>query len=401
MVRDGAPLAADEPARILQALLRSTTALLDDDPAQALLARCCQALCDELPWLRLVWAWYGPLAADTVQPQVLDGPARDAASGLRITGHLPPGDDKATPVARLPDPNGVDPVLLARTGQPVLVGHTAGWASLQSGHVAALPAGTRALLALPLGAMPDPADVVASPLRTSPGLESTVVPGSAGTTHSGALVLYADDEHAFDRPGLRAVLDTLVGLFSAVLARAADPSPAPRPADGPTDHPDPAATRDSLTGLPGRTALASLVARMRRPRLADPPASLVLLNLDHFKRLNDAHGRAAGDEWLRQVAQLLRGAVRQGDCCLRWSGDGFLLALPGASGAQARLVVEKLRQRLRGLPVVLPDGPAPTVTASFGVADLQPGETLDHAVARAEAALTAAKRGGRNRVVVD
>ncbi len=162
------------------------------------------------------------------------------------------------------------------------------------------------------------------------------------------------------------------------------------------------ATVDPLTGVANRQAILSLVddeiaraARYRRP------FSVILADLDHFKRLNDAHGHAAGDKVLRHVGALLAGSVRTTDTAGRYGGEEFLIVLPETDADAAAAVAEKLRRMVAGAPVHLPDGETICVTLSAGVAGGM-GDVLrpDALVRDADAALYSAKALGRDQVYV-
>ncbi|MFC4453361.1 GGDEF domain-containing protein [Deinococcus sonorensis] len=153
------------------------------------------------------------------------------------------------------------------------------------------------------------------------------------------------------------------------------------------------AQTDQLTGLPNRWGLSS-----RASALLQCPTSgagcLLLLDVDHFKRLNDTFGHAQGDEVLRGLARLLVEGVRAQDLAGRWGGEEFVVVLPGADLQSAVQVAERLRLSISGADLA----PAQPVTASFGVAASRPGDTLETLAARADLALYQAKRTGRNRV---
>lgn len=156
------------------------------------------------------------------------------------------------------------------------------------------------------------------------------------------------------------------------------------------------ASRDGLTGLLNRQEFlrlaeveARLLARARRP------AAVVLVDIDHFKQVNDQHGHDAGDQVLRSFATSSRQALRSTDLLGRYGGEEFVFLLPGASTAEAEHVMQDVRLHVAGAGH---DGPP--VTASFGVAPLEPGERVEEAIAAADAALYRAKAQGRDRVVV-
>jgi diguanylate cyclase (GGDEF)-like protein len=159
-----------------------------------------------------------------------------------------------------------------------------------------------------------------------------------------------------------------------------------------------ASRRDALTALPNRRAFEEDLAReaARAARTA-APLSLVALDVDRFKAVNDERGHAAGDAVLRAVAARAAAAIRAGDLLARVGGEEFAILLPGADLARAAEAAERIRAALAALPVEAA-GHAVAITASFGCAALAPGEPPDALLARADARLYEAKRAGRNRV---
>jgi diguanylate cyclase (GGDEF)-like protein len=154
------------------------------------------------------------------------------------------------------------------------------------------------------------------------------------------------------------------------------------------------ARRDALTGAFNR--------RHAEQRLAQPqpePLGLVLLDVDHFKQVNDRHGHAAGDAVLQAVAERLQAGLRGSDALVRWGGEEFLLLLPGCSNGLLPGPVERALARLGERPVTLPDGQPLRVTASAGAVcwSAASGEPWQAALQRADDALYAAKQAGRNR----
>jgi len=158
------------------------------------------------------------------------------------------------------------------------------------------------------------------------------------------------------------------------------------------------ANHDPLTGLYNRRAFfeqASPVWSTAKRRAR--PLSLILLDLDHFKQVNDLHGHDMGDMTLQQSAQLLSRSCRLGDLLARWGGEEFLLLLPETDLAQACAFAERLRQQFEATP--MEGGPTPlAVTASFGVAQLGAHANLEELIKNADVALYKAKRAGRNQV---
>ena len=157
------------------------------------------------------------------------------------------------------------------------------------------------------------------------------------------------------------------------------------------------ATRDELTGLPNRRAILALLATetARQARLP-VPLTLALIDLDHFKRINDTHGHAAGDAALRGFARCIEAELRGGDVMARWGGEEFLLMLPGTDAAQAVLAVERLRRHLRASAF---DEIAPglTLTFSAGVSACLGQGDIEPAIERADRAMYRAKAAGRDR----
>ncbi|HYR25323.1 MAG TPA: GGDEF domain-containing protein [Aquabacterium sp.] len=157
---------------------------------------------------------------------------------------------------------------------------------------------------------------------------------------------------------------------------------------------------DSLTGLFSRPhGQERLDQEQQRAQLSGRPFGVILLDLDHFKQINDRHGHHVGDEVLVQFAQAARQAWRDTDLIARWGGEEFLVILPDtSSGDAAQQALLRLR---RALQARQPSRAVPDlrVTFSAGYALWQPGEAVDHLLQRADQALYAAKHAGRNRTV--
>ena len=154
---------------------------------------------------------------------------------------------------------------------------------------------------------------------------------------------------------------------------------------------------DALTGLADRAQLEAACAGLAL-QFPDAPLTLVAVDVDHLRHVNDHRSHATGDAVLRAVAEVLRAQSRPQDVLARDGGGGFVVALGGpVSTTRALLVAERLRAAIeRHAWGALGDGLR--VTASLGVAARAPGELLDEALARAGAALQECKRGGRNQV---
>jgi len=162
------------------------------------------------------------------------------------------------------------------------------------------------------------------------------------------------------------------------------------------------ARTDVLTKLPNRRAiLEALHWQVAYARRAHLPLSIVLLDLDHFKRINDHFGHEGGDIVLKAFSDLLRKVKRETDLAGRWGGEEFLLVLPNTEPAGARVFCDRLHHALQDFDVPMPNGGVAEVRASMGAARVWTTEREDAAISRADAALYRAKKGGRNRLVVD
>lgn len=155
---------------------------------------------------------------------------------------------------------------------------------------------------------------------------------------------------------------------------------------------------DALTGLLNRRALTEQGEGLWSiAQRNDTQLSLVLLDLDHFKRINDAYGHAVGDRVLMEAAQLIRETCRKGDLSARWGGEEFLLLLPGAGRHEARALAERLRESFANHPLS-GDGATVVLRASFGIATLDRHASLDALIKEADDYLYKAKQEGRDRI---
>jgi diguanylate cyclase (GGDEF)-like protein len=158
------------------------------------------------------------------------------------------------------------------------------------------------------------------------------------------------------------------------------------------------ATLDDLTGLANRRRaqelLSSEIARGERTKLT---FAVALIDLDHFKCLNDRFGHAGGDDALRHFADAARNSVRNVDMVARWGGEEFLILMPETDESECASVLNRLRQRVEALNIPFAQGEM-RFTISAGVARHFPGQTVADTVARADRALYRAKASGRNRV---
>jgi diguanylate cyclase (GGDEF)-like protein len=157
------------------------------------------------------------------------------------------------------------------------------------------------------------------------------------------------------------------------------------------------AETDALTGLLNRRALRTAAERLRDAQRRNPQAmALLMVDIDHFKQLNDQHGHAVGDRALQHFARVLEDVLRRGDLAARWGGEEFLVLLTHTGVEGAQRLGERLLDSLRASPLELDDGSLLPLRATAGVAALAGDEDLDEALRHADLALYDGKRGGRN-----
>jgi len=154
---------------------------------------------------------------------------------------------------------------------------------------------------------------------------------------------------------------------------------------------------DTLTGLANRTRInLQFPAEVDRARRFGRPLSVLMLDIDHFKRINDELGHLIGDKVLIEIAEILRHTVRVTDLPSRWGGEEFLVFCPETTLDQATVLAERIREAVLGHDFA--SGRSHSV--SLGVSDLRTGDDMDSLLHRADTALYEAKDGGRNRVCV-
>ena len=162
-----------------------------------------------------------------------------------------------------------------------------------------------------------------------------------------------------------------------------------------------AATTDPLTGIMNRRALlAALDVEQSRSERHGYPMALVMLDVDHFKSINDEHGHAMGDQVLDALGRLLAHHARKTDIVGRWGGEEFLIVLSGAPESGARIAAERIRAAVEEMTVLDEKSQRVPITVSLGIACLEMNDSVDGLIERADHAMYQAKAGGRNRVVV-
>jgi diguanylate cyclase (GGDEF)-like protein len=157
------------------------------------------------------------------------------------------------------------------------------------------------------------------------------------------------------------------------------------------------ATHDPLTGLYNRAYLEDFAHRMcaTDDRDDDHRLAVLMVDIDHFKRVNDEHGHPVGDDVLRHVARAIERTIRAGDVAVRFGGEEFVVVLASVDEQIARSTADRIR-----VAIGRPETSQPRVTASVGVAMRRRGDGCHDLVGRADAALYTAKRLGRDRVCV-
>ena len=156
---------------------------------------------------------------------------------------------------------------------------------------------------------------------------------------------------------------------------------------------------DDLTGLHNsRHFFKQLKAEIERTNRYGHPLSLLILDLDNFKKYNDAFGHIAGDSVLAKAGEILRESLRKTDTAYRYGGEEFTVLLPETKGPQALHFAERIRQAFESKNLTLPEKKNVSVTVSIGVAQYETGEKLDTFIKRADGNLYAAKNEGKNRI---
>jgi len=156
------------------------------------------------------------------------------------------------------------------------------------------------------------------------------------------------------------------------------------------------AVTDSLTDTYNRRKFDEIIAEEHdNGKNKKPPFSLIMFDIDYFKRVNDKFGHSVGDEVLKQLCRLIRGLIRQGDLLIRWGGEEFILLLPATEMKEAEPFAERVRLEVEQESF----HKVGQITISLGVAQLREGDSIDDLIKRVDNSLYKAKRQGRNRVI--
>ncbi len=161
------------------------------------------------------------------------------------------------------------------------------------------------------------------------------------------------------------------------------------------------AETDALTGLHNRAWFEEVFPKqLELCERTGQYVSLLMVDIDHFKKVNDQYGHTCGDEALRHMGNLLRRNLRSTDLCARYGGEEMIVLMPGTDIIHGQLTADRLRESVADTPLTLQDGRELTVQISGGIAQWQPGTTLNDLIRSADQALYRAKEGGRNRIAV-
>ena len=246
---------------------------------------------------------------------------------------------------------------------------------------------------------------IAFQLRTNSGARARIVLVAAFAAGSAAfyfrglgVVLASDPLQAFIFPTMLQSAVFVVAAGSAIAGTFAFMLLQRERADREALH---LATIDPLTGAYNRSTFHEIAEReISRARRAGQPLSIIMVDIDHFRPVNESLGNHAGDELLQKIAALIRTALRKEDMLVRYGGEEFLVMLPEVPGPGAVVVAGRIRKAVEAQPLLVA-GQSVAITVSVGVsARLDEGpESLESLLARAEQALALAKQRGRNRVV--
>lgn len=228
-----------------------------------------------------------------------------------------------------------------------------------------------------------------SPLEQAVGIADLIVPVPAASGIFGVIVIAGCPADTLDERSYASMLSDLLGsaLHRAHFMVSAETE----------------ASTDPLTGLSNRRHFAEwFEAEMRQAKNYTQPLSLFMLDIDHFKKINDTHGHPAGDLILQKLAETVRAGTRSSDLVVRYGGEEFAVVMVSSAREQAVLYAESIRKRIASLHIRIPGQADPIrITVSGGIASYPDnGETTTDLIRAADEALYAAKQAGRNRICV-
>lgn len=336
-----------ERSQLAETLLKACAQLVESAAPDIVIRRVCESVTAATPSIVLAWVWLGDADTDVIEPQVVVGPASEYGRTLRIERNF---------LTQL------GPAYRVLSGEPpssFAISRHAVWGPWRE---AARRFGVRSVVVVPL---------------------------SGEEPHRGLFALYSSIPNYFDRVGVT-LFEALGQLFHAVLRQSR------KRVELETE-----AARDELTGLPNRRqALRTLEALWRQPAAGEHRGVMMMIDLDHFKSINDRFGHTVGDAALQHVAGVLSENLRHGDLVTRWGGDEFLVWLPGVTADGADGAAEQLRQRVLGRLFDALDGTGLELHVSIGATAVNAFDAFATALNRADRALFQAKQSGRNAVMV-
>ena len=336
-----------EQLLINQALLAATQSLAQGSTPDEVLKAACNALVASSKHICLAWMYLGNPDSETIKPSYSIGRASEYTEDLAID---------LSPEAM----NGPGRRTLA-SNQPVLV-----------------------------DVYSDPTFGIWRKRAIQYGLQEglTLPIGNPNETYRGLVVIFADSPSYFEEVGIEAFVAfsqlATVALQQANLKLMLEKM----------------ASFDHTTGLMNRRAFTEIIHREHaQSKRSGKPFSLLLMDLDRFKLVNDNYGHETGDKILRGISEISRSTLRSCDWIGRWGGEEFLAILPDTDEAEAQVIAERLRESIDQFSIQL-NGQLIKATMSIGVSSFpQDGETPDFLIRAADAALYEAKKTGRNRVV--
>ncbi len=331
---------------VASALLEATASLAQAEGGVAIIRRICEALVSATPHIRLAWAWVGPPDATELRPSIAAGPGKQYADDLHVR--------RNALVER-------GPVFRALVNNEEHFTEISTTSEFPPWREAAQKYGFRVAAAMPLR-WPDPAQ-------------------------RGLIVFYADQPDYFKRIGL-APFRAICRLSETALTQSVLKIQLERQA-----------TSDGMTGLMNRRAMNEALERQfGLARRHHGVFSVVMFDIDHFKKINDEYGHAVGDDVICQIADVAQSELRGEDQLARWGGEEFLCLMPESDVSGAELAAEKLRNAI-AQHFAQAGSPVKALSASFGVASFEIGmASLDQLLLRADKAMYRAKDAGRNRV---
>jgi diguanylate cyclase (GGDEF)-like protein len=160
------------------------------------------------------------------------------------------------------------------------------------------------------------------------------------------------------------------------------------------------ATTDALTALPNRRAFDVVIEVLFNEGMRNKtPVAIIMLDIDHFKSINDRYGHLGGDYVLSEAARIIKSCLRASDFVCRWGGEEFLVIIKDCNKDGVMALAEKIRRTLEQASIMY-KGKSVSITASLGACMLHPGQEVDLAIERADKAMYLAKSAGRNKALL-